>query len=432
MLAESGYYTASIGKNHFYPSVKDHMFPPLASHGYQMMLTDEHHDYPGMYRTDYHSWFIASAPDFYRGDAYNNDAIDGGGFGWEDFWNAYQAKEYPYPERLHRTHWVGENAVRFLRTYDREEPFFLKVSFIPPHSPYIPPGRLMKQYADEELPEAFHGAWADKYKPRSGPDLDIWHGDVGAEQVHRSRSGYYGLVTSVDEQIGYILEALDARGWMEDTLIVYCSDHGDMLGDHYLWSKGQPYQSAVRVPLLIRWPQSFVKAERGRQLDSVVELRDLLPTFLDAASVPVPESVDGRSLLSLVKGNTKGWREHIDLEHNIWHSPTVHWNALTDGHTKYIFHAYDGSEQLFDLDHDPHELNDLAEISSHQEKLSSWRKKMVDHLSVRGELWVKDGKLMRRPHNMPLSPNYPFAAVEEVVKGPALVKVPAYINNPNA
>ncbi len=431
-LAEAGYYTASIGKNHFYPSIKNHMYPSLVTHGYDLLLQDEHHDYSRVYRSDYHSWFWSSAPDIYSGDGWLNDVPDGCGFGWKDFWNAYQAKPYPYPERLHRARWVGDTAVRFLRNYDRSQPFFLKVSFIPPHSPYVPPERLMRPYSDGHLPKAFQGRWAEKYRPLSGPDFDIWHGDLGQEQVHRSRAGYYGQVTLVDEQIGHILEELDARGWLEDTLIFYCADHGDMLGDHHLWSKGQPYQSSVRIPMLMRWPKGLVGRDRGQVIPQVTELRDLLPTFLDAASIPVPENVDGRSLLSLVEGKAGEWRPYIDLEHNIWRSPTVHWNALTDGHTKYVFHAYDGSEQLFDLDHDPHELKDLAPEPSRQNELRLWRGRMVGHLSERGEAWVKNGKLMLRRENMPISPHYPLAEVEELVIEHKTGKLPQYLQKAEA
>jgi len=412
-LRQAGYYTATIGKNHY--------DPPRESHGYDLMLNDEHHDVRNISRSDYHSWFWHNAPNI-KGPAGPNDtsdAVDGAGFGWKDFWNAYQAKAYPYAERMHRTRWVGRSAVNFLRTYDRPKPFFLKVSFIPPHSPYIPPKRLMRDYMDSNLPKAFHAKWSDKYRPRSGPGLDIWHGDLGEEQVRRSRAGYYGEVTFVDEQIGHILEELDSRGLMEDTLIIYTADHGDMLGDHYMWRKVQPYQSSARIPMLMRWPKGLVSGRRGQVRSQTTELRDLMATFMDAASAPIPETLDGQSLLSLADGKTEGWRPYIDMEHDICYSPLVHWNALTDGHTKYIFHAFDGSEQLFDLDNDPHELQDLASDSAHQALLKTWRARMVKHLEVRGEKWVKDGKLLVRKESIPISPNYP----KTKAKRPALVDV---------
>jgi arylsulfatase A-like enzyme len=138
-----------------------------------------------------------------------------------------------------------------------------------------------------------------------------------------------------------------------------------------------------------------------------VEIRDILPTCLAAAGKEPHIPVDGRSLLSLVEGGGEAWRPWIDLEHNICYDKTNHWNALTDGKTKYIYHAFDGQEQLFDLPTDPGEENDLAGDSGHTDMLQTWRSRLVDHLQPRGPEWVKEGNLVPRPENMNLSPNYP-------------------------
>ncbi len=388
-LKDAGYYTIGIGKMEFGPI-------RTTGHGFDLMIHDETAD---TFRTDYTSWFLSKAP--------NLDPLAVG-----LNWNAFGAKPYPFPERLHPTHWTGETAVRFLRTYKRPEPFFLKVSFIAPHSPYTPPDRCLRQYANADLPKAFTGNWDARFKSRSGPGTDIWHGDLDARQVHDSRAGYYGSVSFVDEQIGRILETLDQRGWMGETLILYTTDHGDMLGDHYLWRKCQPYQSDLRIPLLVRWPQGLVSAKRGQVISEVVELRDVLPTFVEGAGGSVRSRIDGSGLLSLIRGKTSGWRQTLELEHDVCYSPTVHWNALTDGHIKYIFHAYDGWEQLFDLDRDPQEQTDLAADPAHAALLRQWRERMIGKLAERGPEYVKNGKLMLRPERMPISPNYPREEVE--------------------
>ncbi|MEN6532224.1 MAG: sulfatase/phosphatase domain-containing protein, partial [Bryobacteraceae bacterium] len=134
---------------------------------------------------------------------------------------------------------------------------------------------------------------------------------------------------------------------------------------------------------------------------------DALPTLLDAAGVTVPDAVEGRSLLELTRGRTEGWRPWIDLEHDVCYAPENHWNALTDGRFKYIFHARDGEEQLFDLEHDPAEMVDLAGDPAHQATLRTWRGRMIEHLSVRGERFVANGKLALRPERYLYSPYYP-------------------------
>lgn len=387
LLKEAGYYTAVVGKNHFHPQ-RD-------THGFQQELLDESGRVESIgFRSDYRSWFWSVAP--------NRDPDKTG-----LLWNDYRAAPYALPEELHPTHWIGETAVRFLRDYRRSEPFFLKVSFERPHSPYDPPLRLWKQYQDVDLPHAKVGKWAARYAPCSGADYEIWHGDLGAKQVRESRQGYYGSVTFVDEQIGRILETLQQRGLMEDTFILFLSDHGDMTGDQNLWRKCYAYQPSARIAMLLRWPAGLISAERGQAFSQTVEIRDVLPTMLDAAGVEQPSNhLDGRSLLHLARGGAQ-WREYIDLEHDVCYSPANHWNALTDGRTKYIFHAQDGEEQLFDLTHDPYELNDLATDRSHTNTLVLWRQRLINHLAERGDRFVKNGKLALRPDSYLYSPHYP-------------------------
>lgn len=386
-MREAGYYTAVIGKNHYHPQRN--------GRGYQFMLLDESgREETPEFRSDYRSWFWSAAP---------NLDPDATGLGWND----YRGRPYALPENLHPTAWIGQSAVRFIESYNRAEPMFLKVSWERPHSPYDPPERFWRMYADADLPPAQCGKWADKYRPRSWAGDDIWHGDVGAAAVRASRQGYYGSVSFVDEQIGRILEALEKKRMLEDTLIVFISDHGDMTGDQYLWRKSYAYEPSARIPLLLRWPRGLISASRGRTLSQPVEIRDILPTFLDAAGASERPELDGRSLLRLIAGQAEGWRPFIDLEHGICYSPQNHWNALTDGREKYIYHAYDGSEQFFDLERDPHELHDLASEAAAAPRVAEWRNRMIEHLAPRGEAWVKNGRLIPRPQNMPTSPHFP-------------------------
>jgi arylsulfatase A-like enzyme len=386
-LRDAGYYTMGIGKMHYHPQRNLNGF-------HHIVLDESGRVQSPDFRSDYRAWFWSQAPHL------DPDAT---GIGFND----YPAKPYALPEKLHPTWWTGQTAVNFLEGYKRPEPFFLKVSFARPHSPYDPPERLMKHYADADIPKASVGKWAAKYAPRSGPKDDIWHGDLGAEQVRASRQGYYGSVEFVDEQIGRILEALSKRGWLEQTLIVFTSDHGDMTGDHNLWRKSYGYEASARIPMFLRWPEGLVSAKRGQVLSQPVELRDILPTFLDAAGAPPGVKLDGASMLPLVKGNAAKWREYIDLEHGVCYSRENNWNGFTDGRTKYLYHAFHGQEQLFDLENDPHELNDLSSDPAAEDRLRQWRQRMVEHLSIRGDQWVKNGKLQTRKEPIPRSPNFP-------------------------
>ena len=146
--------------------------------------------------------------------------------------------------------------------------------------------------------------------------------------------------------------------------------------------------------MLIRWPKAWPAEEsRGTVLPQLVELRDLLPTLLDAAGAAIPDvlrarrggspcppesSLDGMSMLRLIRGDASGWRDCIDLEHDICYAPENHWNALTDGKWKYIYHAFDGREQLFDMENDPGEMVNLAVSSEHADVLNAYRRMLQD------------------------------------------------------
>lgn len=386
LLRDAGYQTLGIGKMHWQPQ--------RCLHGFHNTILDESsRELSPDFRSDYRAWFASMAPTL---------QFDATGIGWND----YRSKAYVLPEELHPTRWTADVAVRYIENCALDQPFFLKVSFSRPHSPYDPPQRWMDFYANADIPKPFAGDWTERYRPRSDNSNNIWHGDMGWDQVRASRQGYYGSVSFLDEQIGRILSALAARGALDNTFILFTADHGDMTGDHHLWRKSYAYESSARIPMLVRWP-AWVDAKRGQHLRQAVELRDVLPTFLDTAGVAIPEACDGMSLLRLVRGEKKGWRECIDLEHDICYADENHWNALTDGKHKYIFHAFDRREQLFDLESDPGEERDLAQSKTHSKTLRHWRERLTEHLKERGEEWVRDGCLVLRPKAHLYSPNYP-------------------------
>ncbi|MDH7480604.1 MAG: arylsulfatase [Armatimonadota bacterium] len=388
-LNDAGYYTFAIGKLHYHPQRN--------YHGFQGALLDESgRVFSPDFISDYRKWFKEKAPDL------NPDAT---GIGWND----YRSGIYALPEELHPTRWTGDQAVNFIENYRRDEPFMLKVSFARPHSPYDPPKRFWESYNEDDMPAPYIGDWAAKFGEKANPkNYTLWYGDLGIEQVRRSRRGYYGSISFIDEQVGRILKALEKRGMMENTLILFTSDHGDMQGDHYHWRKSYPYEGSAAVPMLIRWPESLgIATKRGIRLTQVVELRDVLPTFLDAAGATIPNNLDGHSLLELIRGNANSWREYLDLEHDVCYSPTNNWYALTDGRWKYIFNGFDGSQELFDLKEDPGEEHNLANDPAYSRTLKFWRHRLIKHLSERDERFVANGDLVLRKEKILYGPNYP-------------------------
>ena len=403
MFRDAGYQTHAIGKMHF-----------DGNHGYHAIEREEAwRDAPALraqarkqgkeaIKCDYRQWFRQHHPD---------KDVDATGLGYTDHRGG---RHFPYDDALHPTNWTAQRAIDFLETYKDAKPWLLKVSFKRPHPPFDPPKRLLDSYAGVDFPMPQVGAWAEKEFGAMASSLEKHpnapRGNVPEAEIRASRQTYYASITHVDEQVGRVLEALEKRGELENTLILFTADHGDMMGDQHLWRKTYAYEGSARVPMLVRWPErlaSTARARRGQVLDQPVELRDVLPTFLDAAGIEQPAEMDGSSLLRLIRGEVAGWRKRLDLEHGTCYWRENSWVALTDRRYKYIYFTLTGKQQLFDLKTDPHELRDLAASPEHAALLRTWRAHMIQHLSVRGEPWVRDGDLAIQKKAIPIGPNDP-------------------------
>ncbi|MFC2166774.1 arylsulfatase [Acidobacteriota bacterium] len=389
LLRDSGYYTYGIGKMHFSPQ--------KTLHGFHGTLVDEsgRADQPD-FVSDYRDWFKLNAPGL------DPDAT---GIGW----NEHRAGVYALDEQLHPTYWTGQKAVELIKNYHLEKPLFLKVSFARPHSPYDPPQRFLDMYKEEDMPIPYVGNWEGNFADYP-MEKNAAFGDFGVDHAKKSRWAYYANVTFIDEMVGKIVEVLKKNGMYDNTLILFTSDHGDMLGDHHHWRKTYAYEGSANIPFIMKCPSTIDKGiNRGTVFPHPVELRDVLPTFLDAAEADIPDELDGQSLLTLVKEENPTWRDYIDMEHSTCYEKHNYWCALTDGKIKYIYFFSDGTEQLFDLINDWGELSELSSNPDHTKTLHLWRERMIAHLSERGESFVKAGQLQVKKETLLYSPNYPKA-----------------------
>lgn len=398
MFTDAGYRTHAVGKNHFSPMRN--------KHGYQTIELEE-----AWYTTkkgdhekcDYTLWFEKMAPD---------KDLNASGLHYTDHLGGVA---YPFEDELHPTHWTAERAIHFLESYDGEKPWLLKVSFQRPHPPFDPPQRWLEYYNTIDIPKVEVGEWAEKKYGLKKVVLseqlkpNPTSGKISDEEIESSRRTYYAAISYLDEQIGRVLKALEESGEFENTLIIYTSDHGDMMGDHNMIRKCRPYQGSANIPMVLRWPESLkMKASRGQVRDELVELRDIAPTFLDATGMNKPKVMDGESMLNILQ--EKPWRNILDLEHAQVYEDDNAWVALTDGRYKYIYFTLTGQQQLFDLKNDPYEKNNLDNDDNrknNQHRIKRWRRKMVEHLSVRGEEWVKDGDLTVQKKSVYFGTNHP-------------------------
>ena len=231
------------------------------------------------------------------------------------------------------------------------------------------------------------GDWTGRLDPwRRNHDVEAHVADYPEDVVHDALAGYYGSITHVDHQIGRLLQIVAEFGLAENTVVAFVSDHGDMMGDHGMWRKGYGYEGSAGVPLILAGPG----VPSGLVADRLVELRDLMPTLLDAAGVAIPDQVEGESLLAGLRQEA-GWRTHLHGEHVIF-GQSMQW-IVTPVH-KYIWWSGDGHEQLFDLVSDPGECRDLASDPAHAQTLEHCRRLLIAELTGREEGFVADAGLV--------------------------------------
>jgi len=314
--------------------------------------------------------------------------------------NSWIGRPWHLEDRFHFSNWCAEMALRFLEKRDPTVPFFLKVSFFHPHPPFTPPQYYFDKYMNMDLPEPAVSE-REKVFDSAMRGLDVIARRVALESSVRREwlAGYLGCINHVDHQIGRILyrfddaTARDDWGLSRNTVVIFVSDHGEMLGDHQWMKKSQAYEPSARIPFLMRFPDSL-GIDSGQVRDEVVELMDIMPTLLDLAGVPIPDTVDGRSLMPLLHSKTNSWRQYLHGECSHRDETGNGMQYLTDGRWKYVWYPTDGSEQLFDLDADPSEMIDLSSVPEFEEETARWRAILARELTGRPE-GFSDGQQLR-------------------------------------
>jgi arylsulfatase len=272
-MAKLGYSTVSVGKNHYenLPFMPNSSSPP-PSHGWQrQLLYDGLGDGMGEEEFDlYDKWF--------QNVSGGQNPLKSGGLDW----NSWRGAPYEYPEEWHPTSWVAAKAIAELNNLSSSSsPFFLKVSWHRPHSPYDPPKRLLDATPASELPPVYRGsAWDARYEgPNTfcGPaNADAWCGRMPEAEFELTRRAYAANVKFMDEELGKVVDALAASPSANYTWVLFIADHGDGQGEHNLWRKTYPYELSAHVPGVIAWPSSAAAViQRGSQTPLLAELRDV-------------------------------------------------------------------------------------------------------------------------------------------------------------
>lgn len=311
------------------------------------------------------------------------------------------------------TAFMANAALDFMRAH-RDEDWFMHLVFLRPHPPVIAPEPYNTMYDPVDVPmparadtpdgEAaqhpylrymlFHQREIGSYSEHFPNDLR----EIDEREVRQIRATYYGMVTQVDDQIGRILDHLAATGEDKDTLIIFTCDHGEMLGDHWMWGKEGYFDRAFHIPLIVVDPTKAADKHRGTIAHSFSEAVDIMPTVLDWLGLPIPATCDGRSLKPLLCGETPSdWRQEAHWEYDFRDvvnqepeqalgisSDECVLSAIRTDRFKYV-HFASLPPLLFNLEADPHEMHNVADDTKYREarldmaeRTLSWRMRHAD------------------------------------------------------
>lgn len=250
--------------------------------------------------------------------------------------------------------------------YDKQMgqiPLLLKVSLVQPHYPYFTTSDKFGYYLNRVKPfiheEVFKHPVLEKRQVKPGADVTY-------RELQRAVAAYYGMIETIDDHFGKILNALEYVGQdLDDWIIVYTSDHGEMLGEHGIWEKFQFFESSVRVPLIIRWPNGF---NGGRQIKDNVNLCDLFATLCELAGISIPENLDSRSMVPLIKSDSYDWNNESVSQLG------SHLMIKVDN-LKYQYYGPDIPEVLFDLSKNPEETVNYIDDPLYGDRIKYFRRR---------------------------------------------------------
>jgi len=383
LLAEAGFSTALVGRNM-------HQRPQSGKCGYQTALLGSTY----VDRDDYDKFLRKVAPQTkgIRNLVLNELHLT---------YNHWQAKPWPLPHQWHPTEWIVKKSLEVIEDTPGEKPLFLTTSFYAPHPPLFPPRKFFDQnYHEKHLPPIARGDWVDwsKLSPegdKRGGRLIGHRVLLQGEILRRAQAGYFGLVEHIDSQIEPLIRRFKDRSKKAGRpwVIVFITDHGEMLGDHGYFRKCEPYEGSANIPFIFAGSPEL-NFQAGRRVFRPVSLEDVMPTLLSLAGVKAPPYLDGADLTPTLRGAGGRIRPYLHFEHAPCYSQAQAFQALTDGRWKYIWRPFSGREQLFDLKKDPKEEHDLAKLPAYRETLALWRRRLIERLEGRPELFVQEGKLV--------------------------------------
>lgn len=392
-LKDRGYDTYAIGKLHYLPYM-----PPKEGrtlHGLQNVELYESGRISKIYDPKCEQEGVEDYYDYLKEVGWSG-YTRAHGLGNNDVYGAPSA----IPEEHYVDGWVANRAIHYMDKHleEKDSPFFMWASFPKPHSAYDPPRPYDMLYDPREMPEP-----VGDIKDIESRGLDyclqerykfMWD-KLSPESVKQIRAYYYGLITYQDKQIGKMIDYLEEKDLLEDTIIVYTTDHGDMLGDYGLFFKRLMYNPSVKIPLIISYPKVF---DGDVKHDRLVGLQDLLPTLCSLVGEPLYKEVDGLDVVNQLNG-AEDTRNYFVSQCNGSddNAPERQMYMVTDGVYKLIYTVYGGVYELYNMKNDPYEKHNLINDEDQSERITE----LKDYLykwcinNEDSEMLHESGKLLK-------------------------------------
>lgn len=329
LLREMGYVTGAVGKMHFFPRREHHGF-------------DEMH-------------LMEELPDYREEDAYLRFLQQHGKSEVRHIHGVrpllyHQPQQALVPEELHGSSFVATRAIEFMRE-NRTRPFFLFASWIHPHPPFNIPATFRDHYRDADIPKPLPRA--RQFPFPTAPSA--WFGDGDDwRTLRRIRESYYSAISLVDKNVGRVLDYLDSSSLAQDTLVIFTADHGEMLADRGFYQKAVPYDSAARVPLIVRSPGRIAP---GSRRECYADLLDIFPTALQMAGSKAKPHLLGNSLFDLYQGARGKQYQFCDYGQG-----RNRWVMVRDQRYKYVYWYNGATEEMYDVRNDPGEQRNLIRL----------------------------------------------------------------------
>lgn len=397
------------GDRQFQPALEMPALPTLAQTfrdaGYQATAVGKVHVYPPRNRIGFDDIILSEEgrPHLGGPDDYDiflaDEGFAGQGFAHGMSNNEYAWRPWHLPEHCHQTNWATNQMCRVIKRRDPTRPAFWHLSYVYPHPPIVPLRDYFDRYARRDVDAPVVGDWANSYDalPPALKEVVNYWAALKPDEMSDMRRAFYAQCTHIDHQLRLVLGTLREESLLDDTIILFTSDHGDMLGDHSLYAKRFMYDGSVRVPMILVGSADCQRVGHHRVDDRLVGHQDIMPTLLDLCDIDVPETCSGQSLLSDQRRVTH-YCEALEGA-----SAT---RMIVDGRYKLIWYPCGNVVHLFDLQVDPREQTNLAGLPDHAATQQRLEAALIARLYGSDTDWLADGRLVGFPAvDMPPRPN---------------------------